>query len=185
MINKRLKRQIAPIESLLQDGVEVIKTKPKISLCVTARDEEATLRESVESIRPLVDEIVIGVDTASKDKTREIAKEIADVFFEFTFENDFSKMRNESLKYCSHSWVMIWDAHEFFEKDHLDKVINKMWHYVPKDTTAIGFKLIMEDGAVGMQLRLLNMSAGWKYIGKVHNNLNTSEADAETSRRWQ
>ncbi len=178
MINTKLGKHIAPITSLLEDGVEVLKTKPKISLCVTARDEEATIRESIESIRPLVDEIVIGVDLTSKDKTREIAKEIADVFYEFKFEGDFSKMRNQAISHCLHKWVMIWDAHEFFEKDHLDKVINKMWNYISIDTPAIGFKLLMEDGAVGMQLRLLNMSAGWKYIGKVHNNLNTTEADA-------
>ena len=86
MINTRLGKRIAPIESLLQDGVEVLKKKPKISLCVTARDEDATLRESIESIRPLVDEIVIGVDETSKDKTHEIAKELADVYFDFKFE---------------------------------------------------------------------------------------------------
>ena len=47
---------------------------PLVSLCMIVRDEERFLSECLESAREAVDEIVV-VDTGSRDRTVEIARE--------------------------------------------------------------------------------------------------------------
>ncbi|MFC7394384.1 glycosyltransferase [Scopulibacillus cellulosilyticus] len=47
-----------------------------ISLCMIVKNEEAVLSRCLESVKELVDEIII-VDTGSTDETKEIARETA------------------------------------------------------------------------------------------------------------
>ena len=44
-----------------------------ISLCMIVKDEERLLKRCLDSVKDIVDEIVI-VDTGSKDKTKDIAR---------------------------------------------------------------------------------------------------------------
>ena len=44
--------------------------RPTISLCMFARDEAATIREAIESVRPLCDEIVIGIDITARIRSK-------------------------------------------------------------------------------------------------------------------
>lgn len=181
MTKQRTLSNLTPQEQKILEMVKVTPygkgNRPKISLCIIARDEGATIRESILSIRSICDEIVIGIDNRSSDETEAIAKELADVVYYFDWNGSFSDARNEAIKRCNNDWVFIWDAHEFIDPEPLAIIKDKLWAVVGDDTTAIGFKLIMEDGAVGMQLRLLNKKFKWKYSGAVHNQLNPSFAD--------
>ena len=47
--------------------------KQTISLCMITKNEEKYLEQCLNSVKDLVDEIII-VDTGSTDKTKEIAK---------------------------------------------------------------------------------------------------------------
>ena len=153
--------------------------RPTISLCMFARDEAATIREAIESVKPLCDEIIIGIDSSSSDDTEAIAAEYADVLYKFDWNGSFSDARNDSMSKCTKEWFLIWDAHEWMSPEHVEKLRDKMWQVIDDDCPAIGFKLLMEDGAVGMQTRLLKNNIGWKYTGKVHNQLNSSEIDPD------
>ena len=82
-----------------------------ISLTMIVRDDEPTLKDCLESLRPHVDEIVI-VDTGSVDNSPKIAKEYADVFETFLECNDedgriedFAMARNRSLELASCEWI--------------------------------------------------------------------------------
>ena len=151
--------------------------RPTISLCMFARNEAATIREAIESVRPLCDEIVIGIDSSSSDDTEAIAAEYADLLYKFDWNGSFSDARNRSMSKCTKEWLLMWDAHEWMSPEHVEKLRDKMWQVIGDDCPAIGFKLLMEDGAVGMQTRLLKNKIGWKYDGKVHNQLNSGEID--------
>ncbi|MCH7955400.1 MAG: glycosyltransferase [Candidatus Marinimicrobia bacterium] len=153
--------------------------RPTISLCMFARNEAATIREAIESVRPLCDEIVIGIDSTSSDDTETIAAEYADVIYTFDWNGSFSDARNLAMSKCAKEWLLIWDAHEWMSPEHVEKLRDKMWQVIGDDCPAIGFKLLMEDGAVGMQTRLLKNKIGWKYDGKVHNQLNSGEVDPD------
>ena len=59
-----------------------------ISLCMIVRDEEGTLRRCLDSVKEVVDEIII-VDTGSRDHTAEIAREFTEKVYEFQWIDDF------------------------------------------------------------------------------------------------
>ena len=90
-----------------------------ISLCMIVRNEQEYLQQCLDSVKDLVDEIII-IDTGSTDRTVEIAKNNGAKVFYYKWDNDFSKARNESLKHATHEWILVLDADETIaRKDHL------------------------------------------------------------------
>jgi peptidoglycan/xylan/chitin deacetylase (PgdA/CDA1 family)/Tfp pilus assembly protein PilF len=84
---------------------------PTISLCIITRDNEKLLGDCLESAHDLVNEIII-VDTGSTDKTKEIASKFTNKIYDFTWVDDFSAARNESLKHATKDWIFVLDADE-------------------------------------------------------------------------
>jgi tetratricopeptide (TPR) repeat protein len=82
-----------------------------LSLCMIVRDEEATLSDCLESVRSLVDEMVI-VDTGSRDRTLEIAHSFGATTHSIPWENDFAAARNYALQQVHSDWVLVLDADE-------------------------------------------------------------------------
>jgi len=87
-------------------------SKATLSVAFIVKDEEIFFKRTLESIRDVVDEIVVLVDDSTTDRTYEIAKEYADVLDYFKWKADFAKHRNDSIARCSKDWVMIMDGHE-------------------------------------------------------------------------
>ena len=71
-----------------------------ISLCMITKNEERYLEQCLNSVKEIVDEIII-VDTGSTDKTKEIAKKFKAKIIDFKWIDDFSAARNESLKHAA------------------------------------------------------------------------------------
>src|SRR3989338_7812417 len=95
-----------------------------LSLCMITRNEEKFLESCLNSVKDLVDEIVI-VDTGSTDSTLEIANKFTDKVFSIPWNDSFSDARNESLKHASKDWILVLDADETVsKKDH--SVIKKL-----------------------------------------------------------
>jgi glycosyltransferase involved in cell wall biosynthesis len=93
-------------------------TTTSISLCMIVKNEEEHLEKCLNSVKELVDEIVI-VDTGSSDSTKKIAKRYTDKVFDFKWVNNFSKARNESLKHATKDWILVLDADEVInQEDH-------------------------------------------------------------------
>lgn len=93
---------------------------PKLSLSMIVRNEAATLCHCLASVKDLVDEMIV-VDTGSTDNTREIAGSFGAHVHAFSWVDDFSAARNESLKHCTGDWVLVLDADEAI--DALDHTI--------------------------------------------------------------
>ena len=85
--------------------------KPFLTLSMIVKNEEDNLAGCLDSVRDVVDEIVI-VDTGSTDRTREIAKKFNAKIFDFEWVNDFAAARNEALKHSTGEWVLYLDADE-------------------------------------------------------------------------
>ena len=64
-----------------------------ISLCMIVKNGERILARCLDSVKDLVDEIII-VDTGSADATKRIAAEYTDKIYDFTWIDDFSAARN-------------------------------------------------------------------------------------------
>ena len=82
-----------------------------LTLCTIVKNEEATLLQTLDSVKGVVDEIVV-VDTGSGDRTREIARDFGARVYEFEWCDDFAAARNESLKHARGDWILVLDADE-------------------------------------------------------------------------
>jgi len=98
-----------------------------ISACMMVRDEEKNLARCLNSIKDIVDEIIV-VDTGSKDRTIEIAKEFGAKVFIHPWQQDFSVHRNQSIEHASSDWLFIIDADEefVFEQNYDKKALHSM-----------------------------------------------------------
>ncbi|WP_296321792.1 glycosyltransferase family 2 protein [Reyranella sp.] len=83
----------------------------RITATLIARDEEHFLPGCLQSIRPLVDEIVV-VDTGSRDATRAIARAHGARLHDFAWRDDFSAARNFALDQAGGDWILYIDADE-------------------------------------------------------------------------
>jgi hypothetical protein len=92
-----------------QNGQDVL-----LSLCMIVRDNERTLGPCLASARPWVDEIVV-VDTGSTDGTAELARGFGARVFPFSWCDDFSAARNESLRHARGEWIFWMDSDETIE----------------------------------------------------------------------
>ena len=96
---------------------------PLISLAMIVKNEEATLAHCLESVKSLVDEMII-VDTGSSDRTIDIARGSGARVYQFKWCDDFAAARNESLKYCKGDWALILDGDEAIDPLDYEKIKN-------------------------------------------------------------
>ena len=86
-----------------------------ISLCMIVKNEEAVLARCLDSVRDLVDEIII-VDTGSTDRTKEIAARYTGQIYDFPWESDFSAARNFSFSKARMDYIYAADADEMLDE---------------------------------------------------------------------
>ncbi|MGJ8455117.1 tetratricopeptide repeat-containing glycosyltransferase family 2 protein [Pseudothermotoga sp. U03pept] len=99
------------------------------------KDEEHNIRRALDSIKDVVDEIVV-VDTGSSDNTPNIVREYTDKLYFHPWKNDFSEARNNSLKYVNCEWVLIFDADEEASQEFRDG-IRDFLSSLPRDVNTI------------------------------------------------
>jgi glycosyltransferase involved in cell wall biosynthesis len=89
--------------------------KLPISLCTFVKNEEDNLRGCIESVLPVVSEIIV-VDTGSSDRTVEIAKEYTQRVYSVGF-TDFGSIRTLTAHLANMPWVLMLDADERLSPD--------------------------------------------------------------------
>ena len=83
----------------------------KLSVIILTRNEEAMIKDCLESVK-WADEIIL-VDTGSTDKTREIATKYQAKIIEVTSKKpDYASWRNKGLAVAKGDWVFYLDADE-------------------------------------------------------------------------
>jgi tetratricopeptide (TPR) repeat protein len=85
--------------------------KPRISLCLIARNEEGMLPACLESAREAADEVIL-VDTGSTDRTRELARAAGATVLEAPWEDDFAAPRNLAAAHAGGDFILQLDADE-------------------------------------------------------------------------
>lgn len=89
---------------------------PFISLCMIVKNEEKVLKRCLESLKDLVDEMII-VDTGSTDGTKAIAYEYTSHVYDFEWVNDFSAAKNEAIRKAKGKWILVLDADEYVQQE--------------------------------------------------------------------
>lgn len=111
------------------------KKLPTISLCMIVKNEEEHLPTALNSVKDVVDEIII-IDTGSTDNTVEIAKSFGAKVYFYEWNDDFASARNEALKYATSDWILSMDADDEMNGEDILKLKEFL-----KDTNAVGISI--------------------------------------------
>lgn len=92
-----------------------------ISLCMICKDEGELIKNTLESIKDIVDEIIV-FDMGSKDKSKEVINRYGGVVYEEDFLDDFSLIRNKALEKAKGEWVLILNCDEVIDNENKEKI---------------------------------------------------------------
>ena len=92
-----------------------------ISAAMIVRNEEKFLEGCLESLRGVVDEVIV-VDTGSSDMSKDIALSYDARVFDFPWNGSFADARNEALARSEGKWILYIDADERFVSGGRDAV---------------------------------------------------------------
>ena len=83
---------------------------PKISACIISLNEEGKIGDCLESLKPVVDEIIL-VDSNSTDKTVEIASKYTDKIFKQDFLG-YVEQKQYAVSKAENDWILSLDCDE-------------------------------------------------------------------------
>ncbi|OPJ58357.1 tetratricopeptide repeat-containing glycosyltransferase family 2 protein [Clostridium oryzae] len=149
----------------------------EVSLCMIVKNEEEYLPQCLESVKDVVDEIII-IDTGSTDRTIDIAKSYRAKVYPYKWNNNFSEARNESLKYATKDWILILDADDELKgqyKDNFKALVNMELDekavYIFETLNYYGDKADNNCITVNLNPRMFRNNRGIHYEGEIHNQL--------------
>lgn len=140
-------------------------------LCVIARDEEASLPRLLASVRGIVDETVV-VDTGSRDRTLELARDHGARTGTFAWCDDFAAARNAALELVRADWVLVLDADEELvrqgARERLERFARRGADVGRVEIENVG----TSAGSSRVEIsRLFRRDAGVRFAGRVHEQL--------------
>jgi len=147
--------------------------KQTLSLCMIVKNEERFIEDCLESVKDVVDQIVI-LDTGSTDKTLEIVQKYDVDVHHFKWCDDFSKARNESIKHAMSNWILWLDADERLQPSSKRKIL--------KELTSVQKPVIYQvqinnktsdaaDAQLSTAYRLFTNNRGISFKGRIHEQL--------------
>lgn len=150
------------------------RTQNRLTLCMITRDEEDFLPNCLDSVRGLVDEIVI-VDTGSEDRTVDIARRSGAVVRSLAWADDFAAARNAALELATREWILVLDADEELHPDdrgRLGELIDKegVEAYLVQIHNYIG-EPHHPDVEISAGLRLFRNRRDYRFSGTLHEQI--------------
>ena len=83
-----------------------------LTVCMIARNEEGQIGRALQSVKDLVDEIVV-VDTGSSDDTIKIINEFRCQLIQTGWNDDYSEAKNRAIQEASGDYILFLDADEY------------------------------------------------------------------------
>ncbi|PAB60663.1 hypothetical protein CCE28_03735 [Anaeromicrobium sediminis] len=146
------------------------------------KNEEDNLQRCLESVKDIVDEMII-VDTGSTDDTVKIAKSYGAKVFYFQWNGNFSDARNYAFEKAKGNWIMRMDADEELSATDREKVLPLLNN---SDVDVYVFQTLnYTDNISGIEtitnlnIRLIRNHKGYKYKNAIHEQLYKSMDSAE------
>ena len=150
----------------------------KVAVSMIVKNESQYIRRCLESIKDMVDEIVI-VDTGSTDSTKEICKQYTDKIYDFKWNDNFSDARNFALSKVSKDmdWVLRLDGDEEFPQYCKMNLYNTIQNgqsdvYIFPITNILSVN--PPKHVLSKTARLFRNVEGIKYSGIVHEEIDDS-----------
>lgn len=149
-----------------------------VSLCMIVRDEEDVLARCLDSVKDVVDEIIL-VDTGSTDRTKEIAAQYTANIYSYTWTDDFSAARNFSFSKATQDYILWLDADDILLPEDA-QAFSKLKATLLPDTDMVMMKYhtsFDEDGNPVFSYyreRLVRANADFLWHGAVHEAITPS-----------
>lgn len=143
-----------------------------VTLSMIVKNEEKHLARCLDSVKDVVDEIVI-VDTGSIDRTIEIAEKYKANIYHFNWVNDFSAARNFALSKSNGDWILYLDADERLHKSSKEE-LKKITSVNSKSGYYCHVKSLDSEHGRDNQMsyvRLFGNSNRISFNGKVHEQI--------------
>jgi glycosyltransferase involved in cell wall biosynthesis len=86
-----------------------MRSKPTLSIAIITYNEEENIRDCLESVNDLADEIIV-LDSFSTDATISICNEYPKVQFSQNPFDGHIQQKNRALQKCTCEWVLCIDA---------------------------------------------------------------------------
>lgn len=150
-------------------------TKARVSLCMIVRNEEQNLADCLGPVADLFDEIII-VDTGSHDKTKEVAQRFTPHVFDFTWCDDFSAARNETLRHATGDWIFWLDADDRVRPSQV-ATLRQILSQLDDQPRVLVFKTLLPPATPGSDRlfvshpRLFRRHPQLQWHGRVHEQL--------------
>jgi len=147
----------------------------EISLCMIVKNEEDTIYRCIDSVKDIVDEIII-VDTGSTDNTIQILKSLDIIPYQFKWINDFSSARNFSFSKATKDYILWLDADDILNPDDIEK-FKILKSTITNDVDAVSMNYVLSTNEHGEFIhslkrnRLVKNSKNFKWIGFIHEYL--------------
>ncbi|MBP2627631.1 MAG: glycosyl transferase family 2 [Firmicutes bacterium] len=85
-----------------------------VTLCMITKNEEDYITCCIDSVKHLIDEVII-VDTGSTDRTIDKALQAGARVFNYNWQQNFAEARNYALDQAAGDWILVLDADETLE----------------------------------------------------------------------
>lgn len=156
----------------------------RLSLCMIVKDEETFIGICLDSVKDVVDEIII-VDTGSSDQTIPICQSYGANIYEMPWNDNFADARNYALKQATGDWILWMDADERLDSDQAMLIrdilqeeqahigVIQLLNYIGEDTPS------SEKTYLVGQHRLLRNHMGFQFVGAIHEQVNVHEVLGE------
>ena len=157
--------------------------KPRVSLCLIARNEEGMLPSCLESARGAVDEVIL-VDTGSTDRTVELARAAGATVLSRPWDDDFAAPRNLAAEHARGEFILQLDADERLAQGAapllrraarkaafdvgLVRCHNASSLDAPPSEVLSGARRV---GAIGLLPRLLRRTPDLRWVGCIHESV--------------
>lgn len=151
----------------------------KFSLCMIVKNEEAVLQDCLDSLKDLMDEIII-VDTGSTDKTKEIASNYTPYVYDYEWNNDFSAARNFAFSKATGDYIYSADADEYIDEKNqakfkaLKRALMPEVEIVQMIYVTEQINHLTENYVKDLRPKLFKRLREFTWIEPIHETINTS-----------
>lgn len=166
----------------------------KFSLCMIVKNESTILRNCLNSLKDLMDEIII-VDTGSTDNTKEIASEYTPYVYDFEWNDNFADARNFAFSKATGDYIYSADADEVIDEANqakfkaLQKVLMPEVEIVQMIYVTEQINHPTENYAKDMRPKLFKRLREFTWIEPIHETINVNpiiyNSDIEITHRPQ
>jgi tetratricopeptide (TPR) repeat protein len=129
------------------------------------RDGAETLEKALASVKPYVQEIVIGIDSRTTDSSRTIARRYSKNVFDYDWIEDFSAARNLVARKAKHDLILVVDA-----DDEIEPGKESVLRDAVNQGDGVRFVVSTSPTSEVQSIRLYNRKTA-RYVYKVHEYL--------------